>query len=223
MFGLPTLRLYRQWKQAAGSYSAFVPTAPFAAFTKNSPQVDSGFISQIDSLAQTLALLLANSTESELVRAGQAAFVLDLPGYLSVAVGYHLQKVANIAPVSLLAAYYQPHAILNGQFSGASLAHYGAKLATYNTEQGVAFLLEGERSNLLPDLALLQYFDNRYLTGLAYFPPLAKLTANGLQTLIDIRPSNAEIPPDLLQFYEQAALAKLNIFEARLPIADLPL
>ncbi len=217
------LQLYKQWQQAAGIYQNFVPSAPFAALAKNPPSEPSPtpFLNQTDGLAQTLAALLAQSDDWVHVMTGQAAFILDLPGYLTPAVGFYLQQAA-IAPVSLLAAYYQPQAILNGHYGLASLQHYGWRLQPCAIPTGHAFLLERERSLLIPNVVLTSSFDNRYFSGLAYFPPPAVLVANGLIALIDVRQSDEELPPDLAYFYQQAAAANLNIFQTRLPISDLP-
>jgi len=218
------LQLYNQWRQAAGLYQNFVPSAPFAAFAKKfTPDpLPTAFLNQTDALAQTLAALLSQSDDGGQVIAGHAAFVLDLPGYLTPAVGFYLQQAA-IAPVSLLAAYYQPQAILNGHYSLASLQHYGLHLPPYAATSGYTFLLERERDFLIPDTALTHSFDNRYFSGLPYFPPLRFLAANGLVALIDVRPTDDELPPDLAHFYQQAADANLNIFQTRLPLSDLPI
>ena len=144
---------------------------PFATLANNSTSDPSplAFLNQTDILAQTLAALLAQSDDGGYVMAGHAAFVLDLPGYLTPAIGFYLQQ-ASIAPVSLLAAYYQPSAILNGHYSLVTLQHYGSHLQLYSATTGYAFLLERERNALIADSVLLQSFDNRYFS-LAYIHP----------------------------------------------------
>ena len=169
-----------------------------------------------------MAALLAQSDDGGYVRAGHAAFVLDLPGYLTPAVGFYLQQ-AGIAPVSLLAAYYQPPAVLNGHYSLVTLQHYGSHLQLYAPTTGYAFLLERERNALIADSILMQSFDNRYFSGLAYYTPPAVLVANGLSALIDVRPADDELPADLAHSYQQAANANLNIFQTRLPLSNLPI
>ncbi len=221
---LQPVQLYRRWRAAAGlDFAMNVPAAPFSEL---------GAISQLDpaeteqpqseTLAESIAAALCHSEIAQEVLGGRAAFVIDLPGYLSVGVGAYLQT-EGIAPVSLLAGFYQQNAFLDGWPVLPNLVYFGNLLGSYSGEKGFAFLLERER---LPDpepdkYAVLEQFDNRYTIGSIFFPEFELMQSKGIQALVDVRPLGQEVTPDLLDYYREAAEADFNIYSSRLDLEKL--
>ncbi len=215
--------LFRRWKAAAGPLAGkYIPAAPFTALAlfgeALEPSFPDGALASLDAICQGLAERLAITDQAAQVQAGEAALVVDLPGALAVGLGYHLQK-AGIAPVLAWGGLHRPAGLLEGRSGLAAIGYYGARLQKWQAAEGLAFLLERERSGPanLDDLRLFNTFDNRYHAGELLFPPLAGLKANGLQALIDLRMENDPLPDDLDHFYRQAAKADLNIYQAFLP------
>jgi hypothetical protein len=218
---LKPVQLYRRWRDAAGPlFGMNVPAAPFSEIgaIMNLSKHDAAQ-PRADELCHSIAVTLANSETGELVKAGAAAFVLDLPGFISVGTGAYLQA-EGIAPVLLLASFYYANAFIDGRASLPNLAYYGAMLGGYSEEKGLAFLLERERLPYPePDkLAIIAQFDNRYALGEKYFPPFEALQRNGIRALVDVRPLGEEVLPDLFDYYELAAEAGFDIYSTRLNI-----
>src|SRR4051812_26422842 len=81
--------LFRRWKKAAGpAFGRYLPAAPFAALATFGHTPAQPLL--YDEIAQQLATSLLQTLEGETVLAGEAAFVIDLPGGASLALGFHL-------------------------------------------------------------------------------------------------------------------------------------
>lgn len=214
------LHLYRHWCNAAGMvFNRFVPSGPFSEWGALPAVLRLPSGPHADEFAQSLAAALVQSPQFETVQTGQAAYILDLPGYLSVAIGAYLQLDA-VNPVSLIAGFYQPTAVLNGQMTLENLIYYGERLERADqTVRGAAFLLERERipESGVDSFSLLKSFDNRY-KGTLYFPPFEFLHASGIKALIDVRAADDAVAPDLYYFYEEAAQNDFDVFSNILPI-----
>ncbi len=207
-------RLFRGWKRAAGpAFGRFIPAAPFSALaTFGLPPRQPLFY---DEICQQIAATLVQTLEGEAVRAGEAAFVIDLPGPISLGLGFHLQQAGmGIAPVLLFAGLWRPGAVIEGGESASALIEYSQKLAK-RTEaaNGYAFLLEQERTTEIEPWQLVTTFDNRYRAGIALFPPIPDLLNAGIMALIDLRRAGNTLPDDLAEFYELASRAGLDIFQ----------
>lgn len=221
---MTALTVYRAWRNAADPFfGRFVPSGAFSELgvfpaIMRLPGEPHG-----DELAQILAEALAESPQSEMVRSGQAVYVLDLPGYLSVATGAYLQ-LEGFRPISLIGGYYQPTAVLNGKLTLENLLYYGQRLdKTIEKTPALAFLLERERLPLeLDNFALLKTFDNRYRLGPAHFPPFELLKEQGIKAFIDVRAADDEVAPDLHAFYEFAAQNEFDIYSSVVPLEGLP-
>lgn len=204
-------RLFRRWKRAAGPvFGCYVPAAPFSALANF--EIVPAQTLFYDEACRELAQTLAQSLEAEAVRAGEAAFVLDLPGPVSIGLGFYLRQSAAITPVLLFGGLWRPQAVLDGAESSAALYHYGERLEA-GSGPGYAFLLERERVKQVPPLDYIHTFNNRYYTGASYFPPLPELSKAGIKALIDLRQAGDELPGDLAEFYEKASQAGLDIFQ----------
>lgn len=207
--------IFRRWKKAAGpALGRYIPAAPFAALaTFGQPPFPSQPL-LYDEIGQQLAVSLLQTLEGEAVLAGEAAFVIDLPGAASLALGFYLwQQSQKIAPVTLLNSYWRPGGVLDGQEIAPALAFYAEKLSSPESVASYAFLLERERGDEIDPLKLIDTFDNRYRVGTSLFPPLPELRAMGIQGLIDLRASSDKLPNDLADFYENASQAGLDIFQ----------
>jgi hypothetical protein len=216
------LRLYRAWRSAAGSVMGrFVPSGPFSELGALPAIMQLPGGSHGDELAPILAEALAQSPQAEMVKNGQAVYILDFPGYLSLATGAYLQ-LEGFRPVSLIAGYYQPTAVLNGKLTLENLLYYGERLDNAAEETpAIVFLLERERLPYakVDSFALLTAFDNRYKVGVGYFPPFELLKELGINTFIDVRAADDEVAPDLRAFYE---LAAQNVYSSVVPLEGLP-
>ncbi len=217
------LWLLRRWKRAAGPVAGwFVPSGPFTALQiYGEPRVplrQRQNPTDLDRLCSTLAERLGATDQAEAVRGGEAAFVLDLPGALSMGLGCYLQAW-GIAPVLLFGGMYRPGSFLEGADSLPALVRYGRQVQPWQNEGGFAFLLERERTGPphLEDLNLWRTFDNRYHAGDHLFPALDALKAGGLTAFIDLRAEGDELPSDINGFYQMAAQAGLNVYQAALP------
>lgn len=219
--------LHRQWKRAAGSLvEKYLPAAPFTALQlfgepptplreRQSPRL-------IDNVGRKLAEHLSQTPQADAVLAGEAAFVLDLPGPVSVATGFYLQQY-GILPVLLFSGLYQPGALLEGADSLAALIRYGQQIepAKPTATASFAFLLERDRSGSpqIDELAFWRTFDNRYRVGDYLFPPLPLLKELELSAFIDLRLEGDDLPDDINRFYRYAALQGFDIYQAVLPAA----
>jgi len=206
--------LFRRWKRAAGPvFGRFVPAAPFSAMALVNSGPPPLQTLLYDETCRKLATALLQTLEGEAVQAGEAALIIDLPGPVSLGLGFHLQ--AAISPVLLFGGLWQPNAVLNGQESGAALARYGENLSQSQNvvKPAWAFLLERERFDEVPPLKLIDTLDNRYRAGLGLMPPLLELGQAGLGGLIDLRLVGDNIPEDLAEFYEIASQAGLDVFQ----------
>jgi hypothetical protein len=216
--------LLRRWKRAAGPLAgSHVLAAPFTAFQLfGEPRVPLRQRQNpidLDRICRSIAERLGVTDQAEAVRSGEAAFVLDLPGALSVGIGCYLQTW-GITPVLLFGGLYRPGSLLEGLDSLPALIRYGKQVQPWQGEGGFAFLLERERTgpSSLDDLGLYRTFDNRYHAGEQLFPPLEELQATGLTAFIDLRFADDELPADLNSVYQAAAKAGLNIYQAALPV-----
>ena len=211
---LRPIKLFRCWKQAAGPiFGRFVPAAPFSALaTFGWPTLPPLFY---DEACQELATNLRQTLEGEAVSAGEAAFVIDLPGPISLGLGFYLQQL-GISPILLFGGLWRPAALLEGAESASSLAYYSERLnrAEIKKGRGYAFLLERERFQEVAPLSLVKTFNNRYRAGLGLFPPPPELRKAGLAGLIDLRVADDELPDDLMEFYNSASQAGLDIFQS---------
>jgi hypothetical protein len=220
------LHLYRAWRNAAEPiFGRFVPSGPFSELGALPAIMKLPGGPHGEELAQILAEALAQSSLAETVRKGQSVYVLDFPGYLSIAVGAYLQ-LEGFRPVSLITGFYHPQAVLNGKLTLENLLYYGARLNPIAQKTpAVAFLLERERLPLgkVDNFALLKIFDNRYRVGVAYFPPFELLKELGINSFIDVRAADDEVAPDLRDFYEWAAQNDFNIYSSVVPLEGLPI
>jgi hypothetical protein len=208
------MQLFRRWRNAAGpALGRFVPAAPFAALTAYGiPGSRSLFY---DEIAQQVAAALLQSLEGQAVIAGEAAFVIDLPGPISLSLGYHLQQ-ANpaLSPVLLFNGFWRPGGVLEweGNETVTTLAAYGAKVRP-GRGPGYAFLLERERYPEVDPLRLIHSFDNRYHIWRSFSPVLPELNKLGINGLIDLRKAGDALPGDLAELYEEAAKMGIDIFQ----------
>lgn len=208
---LTPTRLFRHWKRAAGPvFGCYVPAAPFSALATFGPPAPSPLF--YDETCQQLAAALSQSLEAQAVQAGEAAFVIDLPGPVSIGLGFYLQQLIGIAPVLLFGGLWRPGALLEGGESSAALSYYGERLLA-SSGPGYTFLLERERVKEVPPLDYIQAFNNRYYAGLSYFPPIAELVKAGIKALVDLRQAGDEIPGDQAGLYEKASQAGLDVFQ----------
>jgi hypothetical protein len=217
------LWLWRRWKRAAGPLAGWhIPAAPFTALQMfGAPQLplrQRQNPADLDRMGRAVAERLGATDQAEAVRAGEAAFVLDLPGALCAGIGYHLQEW-DIAPVLLFGGLYRPGSLLEGGASLPALKKYGRQLRPWQAADGLAFLLERERTGPqdLDDLGLWRTFDNRYHVGEHLFPSLETLKEGGLSAFIDLRFEEAELPEDINEFYQSAAQSGFDIYQATLP------
>lgn len=217
------LWLLRRWKEAAGPLAGwYIPAAPFTTLQLyGTPQIalrERLNPAQLDSLAQSLTERLMLTEQGLAVLSGEAAMVIDLPGAISVGLGFFLQQ-AGITPVLLFNGLYQPDSLVDGKNSLPAIIRYGNELQPWSGQQGYAFLLERERTGPEPlnELALWRTFDNRYHAGEHIFPPFEKLKEGGVTALIDLRLAGDELPNDVNRFYRAAAKAGLDVFQAALP------
>ncbi len=217
------LWLMRRWKRAAGPVAGWhVPAAPFTALQlfgePRLPLRQRRNPATLDRLARDLAERLAATDQAEAVQSGEAAFIFDLPGALSIGLGCHLQAY-GMTPVLLFGGLYRLGSIVEGHESLPAIIRYAPQIQPWQTAGGFAFLLERERTGPpdLDDLGLWRSFDNRYHAGEYLFPPLDTLKTGGLTALIDLRAEGDELPSDLDGFYQVAALAGINVYQAFLP------
>jgi hypothetical protein len=216
---LKPLQLYRRWRSAAGwDFGFFVPSAPFSELGRIYEFLSiNNLTPRADVLGMAIAAALSGSEIGQAVREGQAAFVLDLPGFISVSAGAYLQT-EGIAPILLMSACYMPGAFLDGSATLANLVYYGENLGEFSGEKGFAFLLERERLPLVePDrYEIMEKLDNRYALAPIFFPPFETMRNRGIQTLVDVRPAGEDTAPDLFDVYEQASLNGFHIYSTRL-------
>ncbi len=222
------LWLFRRWKAAAGPLAgSFIPAAPFTALTLfGEPQVPRRNRinpATLDGIGQSLAERLAATEQGSAVAAGEAAFVIDLPGAYSLALGCYLQR-RGIAPVLLWNGLHRPGSFVEGGESLPAIVRYGRQVQPWQGEGGLAFILERERTGPAQpdDLSGWRTFDNRYRVG-ELFPPFEALLETGLQSLIDLRAAGDELPDDLNRFYRRAARAGLSVYQVSLPLDWLTL
>ncbi|MBN9392027.1 MAG: hypothetical protein J0I20_28580 [Chloroflexi bacterium] len=217
------LWLMRRWKSAAGPLASwYIPAAPFTALQLyGTPQIalrERLNPARLDNIAETLAGRLLQTDEGLAVQGGEAAIIIDLPGSISVGLGFFLQKL-GITPVLLFNGLYRPASLVEGKNSLPAIIRYGSQVEAWSGQPGYAFLLERERTGPEPtgELAFWRTFDNRYHAGEHLFPPLEKLKAGGVSALIDLRLAGDELPHDVNRFYRAAARAGLDVFQAALP------
>jgi hypothetical protein len=217
------LWLLRRWKSAAGPLAGwYIPAAPFTALQLyGTPQTalrERLNPARLDNIAETLAGRLLQTDEGLAVQGGDAAIVIDLPGSISAALGFFLQKL-GITPVLLFNGLYRPASLVEGKNSLPAIIRYGSRIEAWSGQPGYAFLLERERTGPEPtgELAFWRTFDNRYHAGEHLFPPLEKLKAGGVTAFIDLRLAGDELPHDVNRFYRAAAQAGLDVFQAALP------
>ncbi len=211
------LELFRQWKDLAGpEMGRFVPATPFSGLKNfGFPPIQPLFY---DEIGRTLAQKLAGSLEAEAVMAGEAAFCFDLPGPVSVSLGFYLGKLTGkISPVLSFGGLWRPGAVLEGKESATALAFYGQKgPPTGGSKTGYAFLLEQERFDPVSPLTLVSTFDNRYGAGIGLLPPGPFLLSRSIKAIIDVRVSGEPIPLDLKGYYRAISKEGLDVFQARL-------
>jgi hypothetical protein len=217
------LWLLRRWKSAAGPLAGwYIPAAPFTALQlygpPRTPLRERLNPARLDSITESLAGRLIQTDEGLAVHGGEAALVIDLPGAISVGLGFFLQEL-GITPVLLFNGLYRPESLVEGKNSLPAIIRYGTRLQTWSGQPGYAFLLERERTGPEPtgELAFWRTFDNRYHAGDHLFPPFEKLKESGVTAFIDLRLAGDELPNDVNRFYRAAARAGFDVFQAALP------
>ncbi|HEX2915437.1 MAG TPA: hypothetical protein VH186_32055 [Chloroflexia bacterium] len=217
------LWLLRRWKRAAGPLAGrFVMSAPFTALElygePRGPIAARPNPAALDAICQRLAERLSQTEQLAAVQSGEAAFVIDLPGPLSVGLGYYLQAY-GVAPVLLFNGLFRPGAVLEGLETLPAISRYSSRLKPWQAGSGYAFLLERDRTGpeQIDDLTLCRVFDNRYHAGEHLFPPFEELTAQGLAAFIDLRLEGDDLPDEMDSLYRQAARAGLDVYQANLP------
>jgi len=151
--------IYLKWRESTNAFECFLKSTAFVSL-KNYPNftLEELSISEEENIVynKVKAIIASQNTSNTL-------FLLDVPGHLSVLLGYLLQNNLNIKPVLTLNHLFHPYGLVGSEKLISNLLVYGNKLTSINPE-GYIFILDSGRYLLQSDGTEENFFNNQYET-----------------------------------------------------------
>lgn len=151
--------IYLKWRENTNAFECFLKSTTFVSL-KNYPNfaLEELFISEEDNIVynRIKEILDLQDTSNTLL-------ILDVPGHLSVLLGYLLQNNLNIKPILTLNQLFHPYGLVGNQKLISNLLICGNKLNSIDPK-GYIFILDSGRYLLESDGTEENFFNNQYET-----------------------------------------------------------
>jgi len=151
--------IYLKWREGTNAFECFLKSTVFVSL-KNYPNfaLEERPISEEENIVYNKVKAIISSQD-----VSNTLFLLDVPGSLSVLLGYLLQNNLNIKPILTLNHLFHPYGLIGSEKLISNLLIYGNKLNRINPK-GYIFLLDSGRYLLESDGTEENFFNNQYET-----------------------------------------------------------
>ncbi|KZL89634.1 hypothetical protein [Clostridium magnum] len=151
--------VYLKWREGTNAFECFLKSTTFVSL-KNYPNfpLEEFSISEEENMIYNKVKTIIDEQYTS-----NTLFLLDVPGYLSVLLGYLLQNDLSIKPILTLNQLFHPYGLIGSKKLISNLLLCGNKLNSINPK-GYIFILDSERYLFQSDGTEENFFNNQYET-----------------------------------------------------------
>jgi hypothetical protein len=149
------LEIYKKWSEGLGPFRCFLRATNFVSL-KHYPDFK---LSEVElTEGKNFKLLKSIIKEFEI---GNTIYLVDIPAYEGIKLGFYIQKLLNIKPILVLNNPLHPYGIVGDKEYISRLIGYG-ELLEKSEPTGYAFILDNCRYKECSEDELKKYFNNQY-------------------------------------------------------------
>lgn len=151
--------IYLKWREGSNAFECFLKSTTFVSL-KSYPNfsLEEFSISEEENIIYNKVKAIIDEQDTS-----NTLFLLDVPGHVSVLLGYLLQNNLNIKPILTLNQLFHPYGLVGSKKQISNLLLCGNKLNSINPK-GYIFILDSERYLFQSNGTEENFFNNQYET-----------------------------------------------------------